>query len=143
MEQIVNALPQRNPEDKADLMAIDTKDTKEGNRFEDRFFSITTPKNWIVYDYAGGANEGDGVVYTSIEQQLLTGALRLTVDGAILQITAASAHQIVRLYDLAGDLLYSGRCSADGSCTLSLADYPAGGYIVTVGDHAERIYIDR
>ena len=143
MEQIVNALPQRNPEDKADLMAIDTKDTKEGNRFEDRFFSITTPKNWTVYDYAGGANEGDGVVYTSIEQQLLTGALRLTVDGAILQITAASAHQIVRLYDLAGGLLYSGRCSADGSCTLSLADYPAGGYIVTVGDHAERIYIDR
>lgn len=143
MEQIVNALPQRNPEDKANFMAIDTQNANEGNRFEDRFFSITTPKNWTIYDYAGGANEGKGVVYTSIEQQPLTGALRLVVDGAMLQITGASESQIVRLYDLAGGLLYSGRCSAESSCMLSLTDYPAGSYIVTVGDHAERIYIDR
>lgn len=143
MEQIVNALPQRNPEDKADFMAIDTKNAKEGNRFEDRFLSVTTSKNWTVYDYAGGANEGKGVVYTSIEPQPLTGALRLIVEGAMLQITGAADGQIVRLYDLAGGLLYSGLCSAEGSCTLSLSDYPAGGYIVIVGDHAERIYIAR
>ena len=143
MEQIVNALPQRNPEDKADFMAIDTKNAKEGNRFEDRFLSVTTSKNWTVYDYAGGANEGKGVVYTSIEPQPLTGALRLIVEGAMLQITGAADGQIVRLYDLAGGLLYSGLCNAEGSCTLSLSDYPAGGYIVIVGDHAERIYIAR
>ena len=143
MEQIVNALPQRNPEDKADFMAIDTKNAKEGNRFEDRFLSVTTSKNWTVYDYAGGANEGKGVVYTSIEPQPLTGALRLIVEGAMLQITGAADGQIVRLYDLAGGLLYSGLCRAEGSCTLSLSDYPAGGYIVIVGDHAERIYIAR
>lgn len=143
MEQIVNALPQRNPEDQANFMAIDTQNANEGNRFEDRFFSITTPKNWTIYDYAGGANEGKGVVYTSIEPEPLTGALRLIVDGAMLQITGASAHQMVRLYDLAGGLLYSGLCSTEGNCTLSLGDYPAGGYIVTVGDHAERIYIAR
>lgn len=143
MEQIVNALPQRNPEDMADFMAIDTKNAKEGNRFEDRFLSVTSSKNWTVYDYAGGANEGKGVVYTSIELQPLTGALRLIVEGAMLQITGAADGQIVRLYDLAGGLLYSGLCSAEGSCTLSLSDYPAGGYIVTVGDHAERIYIAR
>ena len=143
MEQIVNALPQRNPEDKADLMAIDTKSAKEGNSFEDRFFKITTPKHWTVYDFSGGANEGKGVVYTSIEKQPLTGELRLSVAGDMLQITGAYEQQMVRLYDLAGGLLYSGRCSAEGSCMLSLADYPAGGYIVTVGDHAERIYIAR
>lgn len=143
MEQIANALPQRNPEDQANFMAIDTQNANEGNRFEDRFFNITTPKNWTVYDYAGGANEGKGVVYTSIEPEPLMGALRLIVDGTMLQITGASAHQVVRLYDLAGGLLYSGLCSAEGSCTLSLGDYPAGGYIVAVGDHAERIYIAR
>ena len=143
MEQIVNALPQRNPEDKADLMAIDTKSAKEGNSFEDRFFKITTPKHWTVYDFSGGANEGKGVVYTSIEKQPLTSELRLSVAGDMLQITGAYEQQMVRLYDLAGGLLYSGRCSAEGICMLSLANYPAGGYIVTVGDHAERIYIAR
>lgn len=143
MEQIVNVLClSAILRTRQNFMAIDTQNANEGNRFEDRFFNITTPKNWTVYDYAGGANEGKGVVYTSIEPEP-DGRSTSHRRWYYAMHHEPSAHQVVRLYDLAGGLLYSGLCSAEGSCTLSLGDYPAGGYIVAVGDHAERIYIAR
>lgn len=143
MEQIVRALPQRTAEDKAKLMAMDTQDSKEGNRFEDSFLQVTASKNWTVYDYAAGANEGKGVVYTSVSQQPLMGDLRIVAADGSLQITGAPAAAVVTIYSIAGEPLYSTACTADGNCLVSLADWVSGGYLVTVGDRTERILVTR
>lgn len=139
MEEIVNALPQRLPVDNALIMAIDTKAPEEGNEFEDEFISITSSKNWNVYDYAGGINDGKGEPYTAIGKIFGESDVKIVVQDACLYISGGNSGSLVKLYSLTGTLLYSKPCSSEGDCRIDLTYYPEGSYLVSVDDRVEFI----
>lgn len=61
MRSIIASLPQRTKGDKASIFVIDTKrQPKDANICTAEEVKSAHDKNWEVYDYKGGANEGEG-----------------------------------------------------------------------------------
>ena len=73
------------------------------------------------------------------------GTLRLYPNpaSAYVNVKAARADALVRLYDANGSLRYEARTDADGTLQIDLSAYAEGTYLLRVGDDAQRILIQR
>ena len=60
-----------------------------------------------------------------------------------VNVKAAKADALVRLYDANGSLRYEARTDADGTLQIDLSAYAEGTYLLRVGDDAQRILIQR
>ena len=60
-----------------------------------------------------------------------------------VNVKAAKADALVRLYDANGTLLYEARTDADGTLQIDLSTYAEGIYLLRVGDDAQRLLIQR
>ena len=73
------------------------------------------------------------------------GTLRLYPNPAstYVNVKAAKADALVRLYDAKGALRYEARTAADGTLQIDLSAYAEGAYLLRVGDDAQRLLIQR
>ena len=63
--------------------------------------------------------------------------------GTYVNVKAAKADALVRLYDANGSLQYEARTDADGTLQIDLSAYAEGNYLLRVGDDAQRLLIQR
>ena len=63
--------------------------------------------------------------------------------GTYVNVKAAKADALVRLYDANGTLQYEARTDADGTLQIDLSAYAEGNYLLRVGDDAQRLLIQR
>ena len=63
--------------------------------------------------------------------------------SAYVNVKAAKADALVRLYDAKGALRYEARTDADGTLQIDLSAYAEGTYLLRVGDDAQRLLIQR
>ena len=63
--------------------------------------------------------------------------------GTYVNVRAAKADALVRLYDANGTLLYEARTDANGTLQIDLSAYTEGSYLLRVGDNAQRLLIQR
>ena len=63
--------------------------------------------------------------------------------GTYVNVKAAKADALVRLYDANGTLQYEARTDANGSLQIDLSAYAEGTYLLRVGDNAQRLLIQR
>ena len=63
--------------------------------------------------------------------------------GTYVNVKAAKADALVRLYDANGTLRYEARTDADGTLQIDLSAYAEGTYLLRVGDDAQRLLIQR
>lgn len=64
MVKFINSLPNRNDrQEKCHLFVIDTKNGNERNEIADTQVKHARSVNWEIFDYAGGDNDANGIVY--------------------------------------------------------------------------------
>ena len=63
--------------------------------------------------------------------------------GTYVNVKAAKADALVRLYDANGTLRYEARTDANGTLQIDLSAYAEGTYLLRVGDNAQRLLIQR
>ena len=72
MIQFINTLPNRNDrKEKCHLFIIDTKNKNERNKILDVHVKQARSINWEILDYAGGINDGNGIVYYGITNNII------------------------------------------------------------------------
>ena len=74
-----------------------------------------------------------------------SGSVRLYPNPAstYVNVRAATADALVRLYDANGTLRYEARTDANGTLQIDLSAYAEGTYLLRVGDDAQRLLIQR
>ena len=63
--------------------------------------------------------------------------------GTYVNVRAAKADALVRLYNANGSLQYEARTDANGTLQIDLSAYAEGSYLLRVGDNAQRLLIQR
>ena len=139
MKQLFESLPTRSTSERGELYAIDSSDRDEENKVNDADVKIASDKFWLVYDYKNYDNGGKNPLAN--DPVVSADHCRLMVTGDYIEIAQATPHAVVELYALDGTLLQSARADQSGDLRLSIAELPAGSYLLSVDGEATKVIL--
>ncbi|WP_297123119.1 leucine-rich repeat domain-containing protein [uncultured Porphyromonas sp.] len=139
MKQLFESLPTRSTSERGELYAINSSDRDEENKVNDADVKIASDKFWLVYDYKNYDNGGKNPLAN--DPVVSADHYRLMVTGDYIEIAQATPHAVVELYALDGTLLQSARADQSGDLRLSIAELPAGSYLLSVDGEATKVIL--
>lgn len=137
MKQLFESLPARSGGERGELYAINSADNGEENQVNSADVKIANNKSWLVYDYKDYENSGKNPLANERIATAKSYQLQLTRD--YLEIVYAAPHAEVALYTAGGMLLQRARTDLMGSLQLSVAELPAGSYLLSIGGEVTKV----
>lgn len=120
VDDLIESLPQGSKENPSRLIMVDTKNINDKQPCTQEQVARAKEKNWEVYDFAGGAQEGKGVPFAGRDVHLenpLSARVQVAADARIGEIRIEGAEPTIRIdvYSAQGLAIQSGRTDAEGN----------------------------
>lgn len=147
MTTIMNELPRRAEADKARIMVVDTeRQPSDKNLCSENDVKIAAGKHWMVYDYKGGVNDGNGVEYKGFDvanQEVTPEEIALWPNPATDYIyIRGNAFAPVMLIAMDGKIVFKSHLDVSGNAEISVKGLPRGQYIVSVNARTYKLIVE-